>query len=116
MSNNQTQKDNPKAPVTPPPVVPAPASGAKPPEGAKAATPPTEGTKPPEGATPPAEETKRTPKEIYICFVDAGKLIVKPFANARDAEKFLNTDAAAPAEFKVIKGNLIEKKQKVSLR
>jgi hypothetical protein len=57
------------------------------------------------------ETTKRTPKKIYVV---AGSIY--EFANAREAEKFLNTDNRAPRDYTVIKGNAVEQKKKVSLR
>jgi len=58
-----------------------------------------------------SEVTKRTPKKIYVV---SGT--IHEFASAREAEKFLNLDANAPADFRVIKGNVVEQKKKVSLR
>jgi hypothetical protein len=57
------------------------------------------------------EKKNRVSRRVYI--VEGA---IREFKNAAEAEKFLNTDAAAPKEFAVIKGIRVEKKQKVSLR
>jgi hypothetical protein len=104
-----TQKDN-KA------TTPVPGNGAKDAKAAdpKAADPKAADPKaatPPAGAAADAAKAERISKKVYI--VEGA---VHEFANAREAEKFLNTDPAAPATYKAIKGNLQEPKKKISLR
>ena len=57
------------------------------------------------------EKEKRASRKVYI--VVGG---VKEFKSAVEAEKYLNTDPAAPRDFTVIKGTAVEQKQRVSLR
>ena len=119
MTTPQTQKDNNKN------ANPASGNGAKDAKAAdpkaadpkaadpKAATPPVDSkaATPPAGAAPDAAKVERIAKKIYIV-----EGTVHEFANAKEAEKYLNTDPAAPAAYKVIKGNLIEQRKKISLR
>lgn len=56
------------------------------------------------------DKKTRTSRKVYIIIGE-----IKEFASVKEAEKYLNTDDA-PSEFEVIKGNLVEKKQKVTLK
>lgn len=80
-----------------------------------AAKPPTNGANGAKDTTAETspEEVKPTRAKKYI-FIVTGE--IKQFENAREAEEFLNGDEDVPETFRVIKGNLIEQKQKVSLR
>jgi hypothetical protein len=63
------------------------------------------------GAAPAEEKEKRGSRKVFIVVGD-----VHAFKSAAEAEKFLNTDPAAPRDFTVIKGTAVEQKQRVSLR
>ena len=60
----------------------------------------------------PADKKARAGRKVYIV---SGQVL--EFGNAAEAEKFLNAPATGPqVDFQVIKGNLVSKKQRVSLR
>jgi len=85
-------------------------TGAKPPtNGAKDAAPATTETTAAPATT--EEKPKRVKRAVFIV---EGK--IRMFDNARDAEAFLNGGEDVPETFRVIKGSLVEQKQKVSLR
>ena len=70
-------------------------------------------TNPPSDTTTEEDDgkPKRLKKSIFIVVGE-----IREFVNARDAEAFLNGDHNVPEDYKVIRGNMIERKQKVSLR
>ena len=77
--------------------------------GTVATKPPAASSEPP--VAPAEEKEKRASRKVYI--VVGG---VKEFKSAAEAEKYLNSDPAAPRDFTVIKGPAVEQKQRVSLR
>ncbi len=99
MTTQETQvKDTKMAngTVAKPPVAPSETAGAAAPAGAP---------------VPTEEKEKRASRKVYV--VEGG---VRAFKSAVEAEKYLNTDPAAPRDFTVIKGLAVEQKQRVSLR
>jgi hypothetical protein len=82
-----------------------------PPNGAKDAKDAKDDKAPDVTTSAVAETPKRLAKKIFIITGE-----IREFANARDAEVFLNEDEDVPETFQVIKGNLVTQRQKVSLR
>ena len=81
------------------------------------------------GGTPPkpptsttSEASTRAPRvarKVFIVASPSGTAItpnIIEFASRAEAEKFLNSDPAAPKDFRVFVGTEVLRKQKISLR
>lgn len=79
---------------------------AAPPASAATSSPPSTTT----ATTAAADKKARTGRKVYIVVGS-----IHEFGNTAEAEKFLNASAAI-GDFTVIRGNKVEKKQKISLR